>query len=318
MRLAGEERIRKPRRMKFGFSVVELLVVIAIIALLLSLLLPGIRLARSNFRNTLCRNRLMTVSMGVITYTQANIRKWPFHPESYNHFQRGQAHYFPNGFPNRPWSGSGHDPNAASSLVPQLASYFGTDGAYAPFYRGTSGRSSTVDNAGNALGPDFVCPEYTGGGHGSQELGLVDANGGGNHVYFMTYNLYPGYAGTWRHVIDRSMRLGQPITFGMNYRGREYNRMANSYILLSDYVAARHGEVNTIHTPQGMGAAGVRSSHHMAHMKAPYHHIKSGTFVQNTVYQDGSMRGTDGEAGIANIKKTHLDNQGTLIPLQLR
>lgn len=55
-----------------GFTLIELLVVIAIIALLMSILIPGLRKARDQAKNVLCRTRLRQFGIMYEMYTQAN------------------------------------------------------------------------------------------------------------------------------------------------------------------------------------------------------------------------------------------------------
>lgn len=71
-----------------GFTLIELLIVIAIIAVLLTLLAPALHRARTQTRETLCKNNLRQIVMSAIYYAndnkgkfykkQANGTPWPF------------------------------------------------------------------------------------------------------------------------------------------------------------------------------------------------------------------------------------------------
>jgi prepilin-type N-terminal cleavage/methylation domain-containing protein/prepilin-type processing-associated H-X9-DG protein len=62
----------KPVRNKGGFTLIELLVVIAIIALLLSILLPSLKLAKEAAKRTVCRTNLKQLSLAWIMYANEN------------------------------------------------------------------------------------------------------------------------------------------------------------------------------------------------------------------------------------------------------
>jgi prepilin-type N-terminal cleavage/methylation domain-containing protein/prepilin-type processing-associated H-X9-DG protein len=65
---SGRIRSRHSR----GFTLIEVLVVVAIIALLVSILLPSLRVAREQSRSLLCSTNLKTVGHGGLYYVQAN------------------------------------------------------------------------------------------------------------------------------------------------------------------------------------------------------------------------------------------------------
>ena len=58
--------------MKKGFTLIELLVVIAIIAILMSVLMPALRMAREQARNIQCKSNLKTLMLGWLMYKDAN------------------------------------------------------------------------------------------------------------------------------------------------------------------------------------------------------------------------------------------------------
>jgi prepilin-type N-terminal cleavage/methylation domain-containing protein len=60
------------KRGEVGFTLVELLVVIAIIALLMAVLLPALNRAREQGKRILCMNNLRQLTLGWMTYAEAN------------------------------------------------------------------------------------------------------------------------------------------------------------------------------------------------------------------------------------------------------
>lgn len=62
---------------KNGFTLIELLVVIAIIALLLSILVPALSIAKERTRTILCRNNLKQYGLGMTMYLNDNDSTFP-------------------------------------------------------------------------------------------------------------------------------------------------------------------------------------------------------------------------------------------------
>jgi prepilin-type N-terminal cleavage/methylation domain-containing protein len=57
---------------KNGFTLIELLVVIAIIALLLSIVVPAMRMAKEHAKRMICGTNLKSIGTAVVTYAQLN------------------------------------------------------------------------------------------------------------------------------------------------------------------------------------------------------------------------------------------------------
>ena len=66
-----------------GFTLIELLVVIAIIGILLSILLPGLKMARKQARKIICRAHLHGWGLVFATYGNENESKFPLWSNSY-------------------------------------------------------------------------------------------------------------------------------------------------------------------------------------------------------------------------------------------
>lgn len=72
---AGTSRIRIVRR---GFTLIELLVVIAIIAILASLLLPSLALAKEKAKSTKCLSNLKQMTLAAFLYTGDHREEYPW------------------------------------------------------------------------------------------------------------------------------------------------------------------------------------------------------------------------------------------------
>jgi prepilin-type N-terminal cleavage/methylation domain-containing protein len=70
--------------MKHRFTLIELLVVIAIIAILASLLLPALKVARNSAMRIVCISNLKQLSLGIISYTGDNRGYFPMMAEAIN------------------------------------------------------------------------------------------------------------------------------------------------------------------------------------------------------------------------------------------
>jgi len=68
------------KRSQFGFTLAELLVVIAIIALLLSILMPSLRKARSMAMRLRCAHNLRQIDLAVSFYLNENDNTYPLCP----------------------------------------------------------------------------------------------------------------------------------------------------------------------------------------------------------------------------------------------
>lgn len=80
------------RERSSGFTLIELLVVVAIIAVLISILLPGLRLAREQARERVCQSNMRQLATAFVTYSV----------EWHDHLPGGPFDFF------RDWLGTGN------------------------------------------------------------------------------------------------------------------------------------------------------------------------------------------------------------------
>jgi prepilin-type N-terminal cleavage/methylation domain-containing protein/prepilin-type processing-associated H-X9-DG protein len=85
-----------------AFTLIELLVVIAIIAVLMAILMPGLRKARELARGTACKSNLRSVGLAVTLYVDDYDRRIPDTGSSNGHLWE-----FPTGKRREPGSGGG-------------------------------------------------------------------------------------------------------------------------------------------------------------------------------------------------------------------
>ena len=69
--LSGDIMVGNDRKKK-GFTLIELLVVIAIIALLLSIVMPGLNLAKKKASSIVCMANVKNLSLGWFSYKEDN------------------------------------------------------------------------------------------------------------------------------------------------------------------------------------------------------------------------------------------------------
>lgn len=75
---SGVTKIRKSK----GFTLIELLVVIAIIALLLSILMPSLQMARESATRLICGTYMKTIGLAIYMYAEEHDDYLPY-PTTY-------------------------------------------------------------------------------------------------------------------------------------------------------------------------------------------------------------------------------------------
>jgi prepilin-type N-terminal cleavage/methylation domain-containing protein len=300
--------------MKKRFTLIELLVVIAILAILASLLLPALRRAQYVAKNTVCVSNLRQLTSGFLIYTSDNDRSYPCRIE------QGSPTHFGRGVEGRDWQFDNTPPYMDFSKPPGFGNNWNMRPLLAPYFQHKQ------------LGGTFVCPLYgTDGGryagktpnyastYGTPGQGLESCNGGGNHIFHMTYSYYAWYD-DWRKVRRATRKAGQPIDFGCTHC-RE--TLPGSNLLFSDTVtgAYRGAYVSTRHMP-APGSSFVMEPHqyaaHAAYADKPGdgdHQVYDDTFVSNWAYQDGSVKTVTGHSNPGRLEDTHhyAPHGGTII-----
>jgi prepilin-type N-terminal cleavage/methylation domain-containing protein/prepilin-type processing-associated H-X9-DG protein len=150
-----------PRCALAGFTLIELLVVIAIIAILASLLLPSLSKATYSAKNTVCKNNLRQISLGVTLYTTAH-GSFPLSSDWWAHLElpvvRDEAKlYSPLG----------------AAPFPILGGIF-----RCPLNHGQIMPTSYIDASGREVGlPETLVPSWTAYGYNASGIGSGSASG---------------------------------------------------------------------------------------------------------------------------------------------
>lgn len=139
-------------RAKKAFTLIELLVVIAIISLLVSILLPSLKKAKTLAQRAVCSSNLRSLAMGGVLYASENDNKLIPGPET-NYFYKF-VHYRTDSGDAWMQANPGIDKPQARLLAEACDTYSDSVGHVSY----TDGLSPMVESIKQKYGPQFQCP----------------------------------------------------------------------------------------------------------------------------------------------------------------
>jgi len=243
---------RFPRPGGWGFTLVELLVVVAILALLLTLLIPSLRLALEASRRATCASNLRTLAMGALVYSGDADGQLPFAVGYSSHFvcisARGWSGRFQGWGSNE--ANGGRWTTSTEALVERyLGGRAGSDACVPHATRCPSNRARMSDSA--ALGGTGFYPD---------------------NVSDLTSYQFMGYTGWYRSVasadgFDKAAALFPFTTANASRLAVKYGQ---SYLLFQDWLNVK--ELNQARYFSNHGVApydgtGANSAFHDGHVR---------------------------------------------------
>jgi prepilin-type N-terminal cleavage/methylation domain-containing protein len=335
----GQMIISKLRR---SFTLVELLVVMTILAVLMSLFVPALKKTIWRSTDLVCVNHLKASAVMLILFADDHNDTFPYRGKKrsgaeieYNvvymepHRQKdaSQGYVFTH---LTPPTGS---LDAAHSLVDQLV----------PYDSSSRVKESIFNWYDKTLGPNFVCPLYSGYNEPAYDNGNPNSGFYGNssdglkamhHINsskaaYMSYDLYVSTRLSWR-INPMTKRFGDTINFHHYKNGSNTNVpvLLNSTILMADRVKLRKANKGNYAEVQHRPIDNYKETGHdwaSSNTDAKGGVIAGGykalfDFTQNYSMMDGSVRKATGM--VKDLYKTHIlinswqDKFYTAIPIE--